>query len=227
MKVVLIPTAGALKEIYDRISGERLPFWLHWPLLKQQINQWGKDGIVTVRHIERLKPETIVRLEKALEVFRSSSADMIFCVGGYSPRRERMGIKDSVQMMNDWLLDHGVPEHSVNTGKVFSVDTGTNAREFFVRFERAAGLPRSLTIYLVTSWYHLFRAKVELKKVLKDGGIPARIVPVPAWPSLLDRETLEYECLWNIPTEFFMKIPGLLSWALKMKMREFEYHARQ
>lgn len=223
LKVALVLTAGGLKEIYGK-GGKRLPFWYHCPLFKKRIKKLEEKNRYPVVYKEELKRETIARLAKTLEVFKTGIVSLIFCVGGYSPRRKKMGLKDSVEMMNEWLIAHGVNKEAVVGGDAISVDTGTNIEEFLGHLKKL-GIPQRLTIYLVTSWYHLFRGKIELSRALKKEKIAADIICVPTFPKF-DVETLKYEYAWNLLTEP-LKLFSLISPALKSWWRKREYEARK
>lgn len=222
IRVALVLTAGGLKEIYGR-NGKRLPFWYHWPLFKKRIKKLEERGKVTVRHKEELKGETIARLQTALELFLSGVVSLIFCTGGYSPRRKKLGIRDSVAMMKEWLVNHGAIQKST-IGEAMSVDTGGNIEEFIQILKKMKLSNYRLTIYLVTSWYHLFRSKRELINALELEGISATIISVAAFPKF-DAETLKYEYLWNLLTEP-IKVFSLIFPKLKFSWRKREYEAR-
>lgn len=223
LRVALVLTAGGLKEIWGK-DGKRLPFWYHWSLFKKRVKERERRGEITVVYKEELKGETIARLKKALRLFQSGVVGLIICVGGYSPRRKRLGLKDSVAMMNEWLIAHGVDERFIVGGDATSVDTGTNMEEFIGRFKRVQ-LLRKPTIYLVTSWYHLFRAKVELYRALKKEKLEANIICAPAFPRL-DAVTLKYEYASNLLMEILnlvsLLLPGIKSW-----WRKREHESRE
>ena len=224
LNIALVLTAGAKREAYY-VSGKPLPFWYLYPPFKNKIKEWERIGKIVVIHKETLKSETIARLEKAAQLFSLNTVDFIISVGGYSPGRLKLGLKDSVELMNEWLVAHGVSSAAILGGNVTSVDTGTNIEEFIGHLRRLK-ISQKLTIYLVTSWYHIFRARIELKAVLKRIGIDAVVIDVPIFPSF-NVETLKYEYLWNIVSEFLIKIPGLLFPRIKIIMREQEYEVRK
>lgn len=217
-------TAGGLKEIYGK-DGKRVSAWFHQPLFKKRIRKLEQRGEVVVRHKEELKRETIARLAKVLELFGAGIVSLICCVGGYSPRRKKMGLKDSVEMMNEWLISHGVNRQALIGGDAISVDTGTNIVEFIGHLKKL-GITQNLIIHLTTSWYHLFRAKMELKAALRRNGISATIISVPAYPDLFDAETLKYEYLWNLLTEPIKIFSLVFPW-LKKGWRKRELESRQ
>ncbi len=223
IKVALVLTAGGLKEIYNR-NGKRLPFWYHCPLFKKRIKKLEQQGKVAVRYKEELKGETIARLQKALDLLLAGVVSLIFCTGGYSPRRKKLGLKDSVEMMKEWLVARGAAQ-DLTIGDAMSVDTGGNIEEFILQIKKLKLAGNQLTIYLVTSWYHLFRSKRELINALKVEGIPAAIISVAAFPAF-DWEILKYEYLWNLLTEP-IKIFSLVFPRLKFSWRKREYEARQ
>jgi len=223
IKIALVLTAGGLKEIYDR-NGKRLSFWYYCPLFKKRIKKMEGKGRVEVCHKEELKGETIARLQKTLELFLAGVVSLIFCTGGYSPRRKKLGLKDSVAMMKEWLVNHGAVQQST-IGEAMSVDTGGNIEEFIQQIKKTKLSEKQLTIYLVTSWYHLFRSKRELVNALETEGISATIISVAAFPKF-DAETLKYEYLWNLLTEP-IKIFSLVFPTLKLSWRKREYEARQ
>lgn len=220
--VALVLTAGGLKEIYDR-NGKRLPFLFHWPFFNSRMKQCQNRGEVVIRYEDRLKSETISRLEKALELYGSGIVELIFNVGGFQPARKKLGLRDSVEMMNDWLIEKGIKEETV-IGKAFSVDTGGNIDEFIHQI-RKLGLTNSIKVYLVTSWYHLFRSKVELKRALRKQNISAVIKCIPVFPKM-DVETLKYEYLFNLLFEPY-KILSLIFPGIKTRWRKSEYEARK
>lgn len=224
VRVALVLTAGGLKDIYGK-DGKRLSAWFHQPFLKKRMKKLEQRGEVVVCHKEELKKETIARLAKALELFRAGIVNLVCCVGGFSPRRGKLGLKDSVEMMNEWLIAHGVDKSAVVGGDAISVDTGTNIEEFIGHLKRL-GISQKLTIYLTTSWYHLFRGKVELKAALRRNGISATIISVPAYPDLFDAETLKYEYLWNLLTEPIKIFSLVFPW-LKKGWRKRELESRQ
>jgi hypothetical protein len=224
LNVALVLTAGAKREIYDT-NGKPLPFWYLYPPFKNKIKEWERIRKVFVIHEESLKGETIARLEKAARLFFLETVDFIISVGGYSPGRLKLGLKDSVELMNEWLADHGVSSSAILGGNVTSVDTGTNIEEF-IKHLRRLEISQKLIIYLVTSWYHVFRARIELKAALRRRGIDAIIINISVFPDL-NPETLRYEYLWNIVSEFLIKIPGLLFPRIKIIMREREYKVRR
>jgi uncharacterized SAM-binding protein YcdF (DUF218 family) len=223
LKVALVLTAGGIKEIYGK-DGKQLSAWYHQPFFKKRVKKLEQKGEVTVRYVEKLKKETIARLAKAIELFKTNIVSLIFCVGGYSPRRKKLGLKDSVEMMNEWLIANGADKKSVIGGDAISVDTGTNIEEFLEHLKKL-GISQKLTIYLVTSWYHLFRSRIELSRALKKEKIVANIICVPAFPGF-DTETLKYEYAWNLLTEH-LKLFSLLSPALKSWWRKREYETRK
>ncbi len=219
LKIALVLTAGSLKEVYNRRE-RRLPFWLHWPLFKGRVKKLEHKEEIKIVYREELKGETIARLDKVLRLFTSCEIDLIACTGGYSPKRKRLKLKDSVEMMNHWLSFRGVGKETILGGEATSVDTGTNIREFLERLKRIES-PQKITIYLVTSWYHLFRGKIELKKALIRAGIKATIFCIPVFPKW-EAETLKYEYVWNILTEplklFSLPFPTIKYWWEKREL---------
>jgi uncharacterized SAM-binding protein YcdF (DUF218 family) len=127
-------------------------------------------------------------------------------------------------MMKEWLVNHGAIQKST-IGEAMSVDTGGNIEEFIQIIKKMKLSDHRLTIYLVTSWYHLFRSKRELINALELEGISATIISVAAFPKF-DAETLKYEYLWNLLTEP-VKVFSLVFPKLKFSWRKREYEARQ
>jgi hypothetical protein len=84
--VAFIPTTGALKAVYWK-NGSQAPFWLTWPLLKGYLTHLEQKGILSVKFLNRLKLETIARLDGALELSREIPIVAFFLSGGKTGRR--------------------------------------------------------------------------------------------------------------------------------------------
>jgi uncharacterized SAM-binding protein YcdF (DUF218 family) len=202
MKIGFIPTAGAKVEVFR--NGQKLPAVFTWAILKWFYEMLG----IKTEHLPSLKEETIARLEKALKLYRTGVVDCLFLSGGQSTQ--------SVHMMSDWLVSRGVKTSDIITDSetLQTSETATSLAEF-------AKKKGAEEIHVITSVYHVWRSKWELRKVLGESGILIFCHPAPI---PITSEGLMREALYNLLVEPFKIIlsiffPDLKSWYRKREKK--------
>lgn len=196
--VAFTPTTGALKNVFWK-NGSQAPFWLTWPLLKGYMTRLEQEGRLSVRFLNKLKLETIVRLDGALELSREFPIDVFFLSGGKTGRRPPGS--DSVVMMKDYLLKSRIDENAV----VLDRDTlqTTDKIDMFLKYLESldAGV---ITVWVVTSWYHLPRVLYLLRKgIVKSRALSGKRISI-RWKKVfppLTSECLKYEYAYNLLVE--------------------------
>ena len=201
--VILIPTAGARKNVYWH--DHQLPFFFTWPPCKWLYKRLG----VTVEHLPKLKQETLARLAEGLAHWKFG--DIVLVTGGYSPNRSF----SSPFMMREWLCGNGVPTSAV-IAESESVDTTGNMRESLrLLVELYGGRDEKIRIILITSHYHVVRTERNLRKLLRQMDLDWQVAPIKTYPPLT-WECLTHEYAYNLLTEgvkrFVDRFPTLVRW---------------
>jgi uncharacterized SAM-binding protein YcdF (DUF218 family) len=201
IKIAFVPTAGVRVNVFWK--NHKLPNVFSWSILKWAYRRFGLRS----QPLNSLKEETVARLEKTLELYRKGIIDKIFLTGGQKTR--------SVEMMREWLLRRGLKSRVIicdpNT-----LQTGDGAAVFSC----LSSAKEIWEVHIVTSWYHIWRTKKEIRRSLKS----ALVISHPVFPPLTS-ECLMREYLYNIFTEP-AKIILSVSLLLKGWYRKKEKEAR-
>lgn len=224
IRIAFVPTAGGRKEVYWK--GIRLPFFFTWPPCKWFYRALG----IKTKHLDRLKVETIARLEKAKQLFLEGKVDVVYFSGGLSHRKN-----SSTEMMKTWFIRELVesvetslitPEKIVLDGE--TLQTSDKAEKFVLYLlglcVQSYGL--EVEIHVVTSWYHMKRCTHEIRGALAkhdvvDWSVKSivshRVYPPCSW------ECWMYEYLYNIVVEPFVRIASrskkLRDWYRRVESR--------
>ncbi|MFB6468094.1 YdcF family protein [Cytobacillus sp. Hz8] len=118
-------------------------------------------------------PVLKLRLKKTVEVHRKYKNAMIYVTGGLDTGEE----KTEAKVMKEYLVEHGV-----KSNLIVMEDKATSTEENF-KFTKKMMSPIQRKIMVVTSDFHMYRAKYYAKKVGFDpysasSGIQLSIVPL-------------------------------------------------
>lgn len=201
MKIGVVPTAGAITYAYW--FGRKMPFWSCWPILKWFCKLSGME----FRYIPELKEETRCRLDRVVELFLSGNVDYILLVGGWSKKRD----PSVFELSKRYLIAKSIPEEKIFGGSN-SLDSDSHAREARQCLGKyPASLP--VAVNLVTSHYHMFRAKRTLER---EGVVVSECYPVH--PSRAG-ECWRNEYGFNLYTEWLKIVMTEMSFVWKVCIR--------
>lgn len=113
---------------------------------------------------DRFRPQTLLRMEKTLELYNNKAISQIHCVGGWKSYDPSFGSKK----MTNWLLKNAIPEANIHTG-YSSYDTQSNCRQISALLKSQP----DTTGYLITTELHCYRT-LKMVNAPKIYGIPCR-----------------------------------------------------
>lgn len=200
LRVAFVPTAGTMSGAFWR--GIPLPRIFTWSIFK-----WA----IMMVPMDRLKRETVSRLERARNLYENGEVGKIFLSGGKAT--------GSVILMAEWLKKREVRFEDIISDDD-SLQTGESAKNFVVWCLNNGGEE----VLVVTSWYHIPRTIWEIMINLPEGSRVA-IVPERVFPELT-AECLLREYVYNILTEIPKIFLSLLP-SFKRRYGEKELRARR
>jgi hypothetical protein len=210
LKVVYIPTTGALKLGYWTKGGKLIPFWFIWPVFKGILNWYVKKRKMKLLYAEVLKLETIARLNVAIKLYRKGSVNTFFLCGGKSTRKP-----DSVEMMRNYLMLFGVKSDQIICDRS-TLQTSDKITTFVAWCKEISKSEKYYVDYVIdtTSHYNFFRSLYHLK-LLAPTCLERHFSFKPTFPPM-SWLCLKYEYLYNLAAEpakvFCMFPPQVQIW---------------
>jgi len=147
--------------------------------------------------------DSIIRIKKGFELYKSNMAAFIICTGGLVSLETNKSIAEA---MREALLLYGVPVNKVLV-QDDTINTYNDITAVIKRYKDSFNFNNSL---FVTSAYHTFRTK----KILQAKGISARVIASEAYEQYPSGWFERSYFFWSVAREFlsiiYFKLNGYM-----------------
>jgi hypothetical protein len=189
--VCFVLTSGREKKVVKKILGKEiaLPFFLGWPLFRLLCPLFGLKIVFS-----DLKEETKSRFNKACEIIKSKKARIVFVSGKYADH------PDALNVTKNYFLGQGISEKMIDAESL-SLDTQGNIEQLFHELKKHYPYSKTFSIFLVTSFYHMRRARRILEQIVENDKSDVLVHEVNTYPRL-SWKSIRQDYLFNILTEW-------------------------